>query len=175
MNIKARHTLALLYALIHLVFILHLMKQSGNYLFSLLLFLLPFYWLLPFEKNLLTLKKTTQNILAFGTGFIGTLSLQPFFSPVLSSALCAVVFILLSELPILKKTEFNKLQGAMYTGSFGGMVLSEIWVLGPLESSLSCLIGGVLYTIFNNSLIGFGGKMGSLGFASLIIWIAIQW
>lgn len=167
--------LPLTFATLHLMFILHLhhesYKESVNHFLLLPLLFLPFYFALPFNYQNIKGLDFTKNTLAFSIGFIGTVLLQNFFNPVLASALFATIFVLLSE---FKTFNLKPHQTAMYTGTFGGM-LSEDWIPNSIRIIISCIIGGLLFSLFKSSLTGFGGKMGTIGFASLIIWIILQW
>jgi len=167
--------LAILFASIHLIFILHLHHESckgtpNNFLLPLLL-LLPGYVLLPFVKTSFNAIKTGKNTIVFSIGFVATILLQDFFSVVISSCLVASVFTLFSE---IKKIKLISYQTVLYAGTFGGMVSSG-YVSDGYQISVSCVLGGIIFSLLNNSLSGFGGKMGSIGFASLIIWVIGQW
>jgi hypothetical protein len=167
--------LPLLFASIHLMFVLHLhhmsCKETANHYLLLPLLLLPFYFTLPFNAVTLNISSLIKNILAFSTGFIGTVFLQNYFNTIIASALVATIFVLISEVIVLKLTTH---QAAIYTGTFGGM-LSTVWIPNNLSIAASCILGGILFSLFNNSLLGFGGKMGTIGFGSLLIWVITQW
>jgi len=167
--------LPLLFASIHLIFVLHLhhvsAKGTTNNLLLLPLLLLPLYFTLPFNKATINTTVLIKNTLAFSSGFIGTVFLQNYFNAVIASALMATIYVLFSEIKPLKLTTH---QAAMYTGTFGGM-LSIAWIPNNIGIAASCIVGGILFSLFNNSLLGFGGKMGTIGFGSLIIWIITQW
>jgi hypothetical protein len=167
--------LAILFAFVHLIFILHLHHEScegsENHWLLALLLVLPVYFLLPFRQTSFNLSKTIKNTAVFSVGFIITVLLQGCFSVVIASCLVASIFTLISELKKLKLASF---QSVLYAGTFGGMV-SSYWVSNGYQISISCVLGGVIYSLLDNSLSGFGGKMGSIGFASLIIWVIGQW
>ncbi|MFT6716479.1 MAG: hypothetical protein ACJA0Q_001120 [Saprospiraceae bacterium] len=172
---KTRLPLAFLFASIHLIFVLHLhhesCKEIANHYLLLPLIVLPFYFTLPFNKATFSFSGFTKNTLAFSLGFIGTVYLQNHFNAVISSALVATAFVLISEIKSLKLSTH---QAAVYTGTFAGMLSSE-WIPNHLGIAVSCVLGSVLFSLFNNSLLGFGGKMGTIGFGSLIIWVIVQW
>jgi hypothetical protein len=167
--------LPLLFASIHLVFILHLFHESSedtpNHFLLLALLPLPFYFMLPFDSAKLHTAILIKTTLAFSAGFLVTIFLQNYFTTVISSTLVATIFVLISEIKTLKLTDY---QGALYAGTFGGMLSSD-WITNNLGIIISCVAGGTLFSVFNNSLQGFGGKMGTIGFGSLIMWIIVQW
>ncbi|MFT6746806.1 MAG: hypothetical protein ACJAZ2_001150 [Glaciecola sp.] len=172
---KKHLPLSILFASMHLVFVLHLhhesCKAAPNHFLLLPILLLPFYFLLSFDKPQINAIGFIKNTLAFSIGFVGTIYLQNYFSTVIASALLATMFVLLSEIKSLNLTSH---QAAVYAGTFGGMV-STYWLPNNVGIAVSCVLGGVLFSLFNSSLTGFGGKLGSIGFGSVIIWILVQW
>ena len=166
---------ALIFASFHLAFVLHLYHESTalekNKWVLLLLAPLPFYVLLPFQRLNISMIQLFPNILMFFIGFICTLFMEHYFSPVASAAACASIFVLISELKALKISGY---QSVLYCGVFAGMT-GPHWLENPYSIPLSSLIGGLVFTLFTGSLNGFGGKMGTIGFTSVIFWIVTQW
>lgn len=174
-KIKKHLPLNILFASMHLIFVLHLYHESceatPNHFLLLALLLIPFYFTLPFDNPKINIIGYIKNTMAFSIGFIGTVYLQNYFNAIVASALLATIFVLLSEIKTFNLTSY---QAAMYTGTFGGMV-SLHWIPNNLGIAVSCVLGGLLFSLLNNSLLGFGGKMGSIGFGSVIVWILMQW
>lgn len=168
---KKKFILALLYICIHAAFFTHLYLSSGinYYLFG--FFLLPAYFILPFHTEKINLNSVIVNTIYFGIGMYTTQLLQFYFSPVLSACIPPIVLILIE---FVIKTKLNEIEAAVYSGCFAGMTLLHWFEDYQFLTLLSCIIGGTMLTVFNKSMNGFGGKLGSIGFASVILWLFIK-
>ena len=168
---KSKFTLALLFICIHAVFFIHLYLQSDNKYYLLGLLILPLHFLLPIRAEKIKLNAITLNSIFFGLGFYSTQLLQLYFSPVLSACIPPIIIILIE---FIFKTKLNKIEVAIYSGCFAGMTLIHWFKDYEFLTLLSCFTGGTILTVFNKSMFGLGGKLGTIGFASVIIWLFIK-
>lgn len=163
--------LKILFAFIHLFFFVHLYHQSNNLWFLSGCLILPFYNFLPFEKANFPLKALLLNCFVFSLTFYFTQFFQLYVNAVEAVIFTTGFFIVIAQVVLPK---WKKYENVVYAACFSGMV-DPSWIKHYPLSILTCLIGGFLYTCFKNSLLGKGGKLGSIGFASLIIWTIIEW
>lgn len=170
MKISIR-ALKLLFAVVHFSFFLHLANQSGQYWFYAGCLLLPFYFFLPFDKTQLAAKKTVINVVLFSISFYCTQLGQLFFNPVESVVLMMGLYLLIAQYIVRPLSEYEAL---IYAAAFAGMIDPD-WVNPYPLSFISCVLGALFFSVLKNSLNGIGGKLGSIGFASLITWILLQW
>ena len=168
---KGKIILPLFYMLVHAVFFMHLYMESENTTYLLGLVLLPCYLFLPFEIEKIKYKLVLVNILIFGIGFYCTFFFQQIISLVIAACVAPIS---LFAVELISKKSLNKYETVLYAGCFGGMI-SPDWIGERFFITiLSCVIGGFTFSLFSKSLIGFGGKLGTVGFASVIFWIFIK-
>ena len=165
MNLKSKYALALLFALAHCYFLLHLFEQSGSTIYFFYLILLPFYFIIPFEFSSLNAKQSLSIITLFLLGSLGTQFIDLWLeNKVISSAAVAGVALL-----FLHPDKNNTQLLSLYAGTFTGMAASHYLAYSDIGLHVICAItGGLSFTLFEKSLGGFGGKLGSIGFAALI-------
>lgn len=163
--------LAIFYCIIHAAFFIHLYAESGYEQYLLGILLLPFYTSLPFETEKLNFKATLLNVIMFAVGFYSTQLFQLYFSPVLSACIVPFIFIVFE---FITKIKVKKIEAVLYTGCFAGMISFDWLEHQYYLSILSCIIGGYTFTLLNKSLAGLGGKLGTIAFSSLILWIFIK-
>lgn len=170
MGLNKHHLLALCFSIIHFSFFVLLSLVAGNFNFLWGAILLPFYFFLPFTFQKLEVKELLTNILFFSLGFYATQGMQQLFPAVISAAAVGTAFCFLPE---EKPYPFKIFQPVFYAGCFAGMS-SYAWFPHYSLTIVSCLIGGVAMSVLKHSVQGFGGKLGTIGFASVIIWIFFQ-
>ena len=162
------HPLALLFLFFHLLFIVHLYGAgAGNRVFwGVILF--PFYFLLDWKEPSKVGRKGILYFVWMNFGLYGTLLLQGLYFPVLSAALTAVIF---SFTPLLSRSYRNEFSPIVYAGCFAGMA-AEKYFPSMWMGLLVSIPGTVIYLVLNQSAQGIGGKLGTIGFASLIfVWL----
>ena len=171
-----KNYLAILFSFIHALFFVLIGLNSNNYLFLFALFILPFYFLLPFKNENINLKDVLIHCVFFSIGFYLTQFAQQYIPSVIAAAIVAGLFCLL---PDIKKANlksfiaFKEFENVLYAGCFAGMTKIE-WFPNYYLTILTCLLGGLMYSILSKSLIGFGGKLGTIGFASVIVYLFFQ-
>ncbi len=162
--------LAFFFTCIHLFFLFHLSKSIDSVCIWILVGITPFYFLLPFEKTKLKLSNTILNSIFFFLGCISTIFLQHW---ILNVVICASAIGYIG-VRVSEKIKFIKpFTPAIYAGCFAGMANVAYFNTDTLPWTtvvlIASIVGGIILSAFEKSLIGFGGKLGSIGFSAVFI------
>jgi hypothetical protein len=134
------------------------------------------YGLLPIKVNKLSIPEIGLDILSFSLGILFTIWIIVKFSTssVFAAALIGtlVSFIPNTVLGIKPKLIHNVSHAkfAIYAGSFAGMTAFHYFP-NLLSLGIVAITGGLLYNLLRNSFTGLGGKLGSIGFGAIILYI----
>tara|TARA_B110000211_G_C14045465_1_gene538709 strand:+ start:1232 stop:1780 length:549 start_codon:yes stop_codon:yes gene_type:complete len=163
---------------IHILFLWMIVVPAIGWFSILGLLPLLAYKSLPLKANHLSIPEIGLDILSFTIGILFTMWIIMKFetSSVFASALIGtlVSFIPNTVLGIKPKLiqNISHAKLALYAGSFTGMTgfhhfpnLLSLFIVG--------ITGGVLYNILRNSFTGLGGKLGSIGFGAIILYITL--
>ena len=165
------HPLNLLFAFFHFIFIIHLYFSGAPCFIFWGLTLLPFYLLLDWKKVQLNFGDFGIHFVWMTYGFYGTFLLQYFFSPMLSAPLVALLF---AFSPFLSHSYRNRYSPIVYAGCFAGMAVNQ-YLPQLVMGLLVTLPGTLIYLVSRDSLEGIGGKLGTIGFAALILVCLWYW
>jgi len=160
---------ALLLGFIHLLFIVWIVFPLFGWWSLLGLLVLPGYYFSPLQIAQPS-KSTIINVLSFGFGLVATFFLQNQFE--VSNVLSASIVGVLGGVLFFRSGNENLkiIPAAIYAGAFAGM--SDLAKFhDPASIVLVSLIGGLILELLKNSFNGIGGKLGSIGFGAVIIWV----
>lgn len=166
----------LILSVIHILFLWFIVTPFAGWLS--ILGLIPFigYKHFPIKANKLNVFEIGLDIISFSLGIILTIwgIIKFEVSPVFSSALIGSVVSFIPNTSLGIKPKFiNNLSHAklaMYAGSFAGMTGFQHFP-NLLSLVITATIGGISYNILRNSFTGLGGKLGSIGFGAIIIYL----
>ena len=164
-----------MFAIIHLSFLFHLSKTLNCKTFNILPLwitagITPLYFILPFEKAGLNLSKTTVNSLFFFVGTYATIALHQW---ILNVVLCASAIGYLGATISNRTKLIQPFLPAIYAGCFAGMAniiyFKAHYFPWEVTTVIASIVGGIILSLLDKSLIGFGGILGSIGFGSVFI------
>ena len=166
----------LVLASIHILFLWWILIPAIGWFSILGLIPIIGYKNLPIKINKLNISEISLDIFSFGIGIFSTIWIIIKFdtSPVFSSALIGslVSFIPNSVLGIKTKLiqNISHTKLTIYAGSFTGMTGLQYFP-NILSLVITAIIGGVIYNLLRNSFFGLGGKLGSIGFGAIILYL----
>lgn len=167
------------FGLIHVLFIYLIAYPAVGYISLLGLIPIVGYKFLPIKPVKIDFTAILMNSISFGLGMILTiwLILQHEFTPVFSASLTGVIASLIPNTVLGINPNFiQKISHAkivMYAGTFAGMTNLEHFSSITAVLYIS-ILGGLIYTLLQNSFSGLGGKLGSIAFGATIIHLSIQ-
>lgn len=153
---------------VHLMFLSYVVIKADQILLAVSFISLIGYFFFKYTPVEFEWKEYLTTILLFGVGFFFTSETIDLFSvtPVYASALVGIVF------SFFLTKRFPVFPAIVYSGSFAGMVTDfhseELYVIFSI-----ILIGGNLFYFLKDNFNGLGGKLGSIGFGSMLFPILI--
>lgn len=176
-SLKYIPTIALI--IIHLLFAIFIIAPLNLTMAFSFIGLLPTYFFFSNKLDKIAFTDLSIDLIAFFIGVSFTLWLQISYelSNTFSAATTGVVVAFIPPTILGTKTiairNFNQAKLSAYSGAFAGMTsLTNIDAISNLI--LISIIGGSIHYLFRNSFIGLGGKLGSIGFASIILHLIIN-
>jgi hypothetical protein len=166
----------LLLGTIHILFLYYIVSPSlGWYSFT---GLIPFlaYKILPIQIRKLNFVEIGIDILTFGLGLLFTIwiTIKYDTSPVFSAALTGTISSFIPNTTFGIKPKFiqnlSHAKLAIYAGSFAGMTGFHHYISLPSILTIA-ITGGLIYNLLRSSFIGLGGKLGSIGFGAVILYL----
>lgn len=164
---------------IHILFAIFIVGKTNIGQSLWLILISPVYFIFNNKLDRFQLKDLSFDILSFLIGLSLTLWLQVNYnlSSVTSAAAIGVFVAFIPQTSFGIKPNviknFNHSKLAVYTGAFAGM--TTLPHIGSIQNLLwISIFGGSLYYLLRNSFVGLGGKLGSIGFASIIIHLLLN-
>ena len=166
----------LLLGSIHILFLLYILTPVIGYFSVLGLIPIIGYKQLPIEVNTLNIYEIGLDIFSFSLGILFTIWIIIKFdtSPVFSSALIGSLASFIPNTVLGMQPKFiqniSHAKLAIYAGSFAGMT-GLVHFPDILSLVITAIIGGIIYNFLRNSFTGLGGKLGSIGFGAVILYL----